>query len=230
MQDSKLARWTARQHRSGLSGTRACGHWHEERDLTVAEAAAARRSIRTYAPEPIPEADLRGILHLVSLAPSAFNVQPWRFVVAQDPDLKAALQEAAFGQRQIGSAPAVIVLYSDMHDTLEHIEDVVHPGIPDEQRRATAEQLRARFNAMADDEREQWGEKQANIALGYLLLAARSLGYDTSAMLGFNPAKVKEVLGLPAHVRIPSLVAIGRGTEEGFPHHRHSVGRIATFR
>ena len=230
MQGSKLARWTARQHRSGLSVARACDHGHKERDLTVAEAAAARRSIRRYAPEPIPEADLREILHLVSLAPSAFDLQPWRFVVAQDPDLKAALQEAAFGQRQIGSAPAVIVLYSDMQDTLDHILDVLHPSMPDEQRRTTAEQLRARFNAMADDEREQWGEKQANIALGYLLLAARSLGYDTSAMLGFNPAKMKQVLGLPAHVRIPSLVAIGRGTEEGFPHHRHPVGRIATFR
>ena len=198
--------------------------------MTVAEAAIARRSIRTYAPEPIPEADLREILHLVSLAPSAFNVQPWRFVVAQDPELKAALQEAAFGQRQIGSAPAVVVLYSDMQDTLANIEDVVHPGMPDEQRRATAERLQARFGAMADAEREEWGEKQANIALGYLLLAARSLGYDTSAMLGFNPAQVKEVLGLPAHVRIPSLIAIGRGAEEGFPHHRHPVGRIATFR
>jgi hypothetical protein len=49
-------------------------------------------------------------------------------------------------------------------------------------------------------------------------------------MLGFNPAKVKEALGLPAHVAIPALVAIGRGDEEGFTHHRHSVAQLVDYR
>jgi len=37
------------------------------------------------------------------------------------------------------------------------------------------------------------------------------------------------VLGLPPHVTFPALVSIGRGDEPGFPHHRHSVERIARF-
>ena len=68
------------------------------------------------------------------------------------------------------------------------------------------------------------------IALGYFLLAAASYGYATSAMLGFDASKVKQALGLPAHVAIPAMIAIGRGDEEGFTHHRHPLERIVSYR
>jgi len=74
--------------------------------LTVAEAAESRRSIRRYEPEPIPREDLEEILRLTGLAPSAFNAQPWRWIVVETPELKARLQDAANGQAQVGNAPA----------------------------------------------------------------------------------------------------------------------------
>ena len=198
--------------------------------LDVASAAAARRSVRVYKQEPVPREDLDRIFETVRLAPSAFNVQPWRFVVVTDPALKAALGVAANGQKQVAGAPAVIVLYTDMKDVLDNVDDIMHPGIPTDKRAAGAAGFRASWAKKSDAEREQWGAGQGYIALGYLLLAASSLGYATSAMLGFDPAKVKEVLGLPQHVAIPALVAIGRGDEEGFTHHRHPVERLVTYR
>lgn len=198
--------------------------------LTVASAAESRRSIRRFEPGPIPAEDLREILRLTSLAPSANNLQPWRFVVVESPDLKSDLQDAAMGQVQVGGAPAVIVVYSDMRDVLETVEETVHPGFPEERKPVVASSTRARFTAMSEEAREQWGAGQAYIALGYLLLVARSMGYDSSPMLGFDPDRVKALLGLPAHVTIPAIVAVGRGAEPGFPHHRHPVERIVSFR
>ena len=198
--------------------------------LTVPEAAAARRSIRSFRQEPIPREDLERILDVVRRAPSAFNAQPWRFVVVSDPALKATLGEAASGQRQVTAAPAVIVLYTDMRDVLAGVEDVVHPGVPADRRAATADGFRRLWTGKPDAEREQWGAGQGYIALGYLLLAAASFGYGTSPMLGFDPNKVKQALGLPAHVAVPAMVAIGRPDEEGFTHHRHSLDRIVTWR
>ena len=61
-------------------------------------AAAQRRSIRKYAPDPIPDADLRAIIDTAMSAPSPMNVQPWRFVVVREPVLKAKLQAAANNQ------------------------------------------------------------------------------------------------------------------------------------
>lgn len=195
--------------------------------LTVRDAAQQRRSIREYVQEPMPREDLDEILRVTSLAPSAFNLQPWRFVLVQTPEVKDALAGAAFNQRQVRSAPAVIVLYTDMRDTLESVDEVLHPGMDPVKRARAREGVLRPFAAKTEAEREAWGAEQGNIALGYLLLAAEAHGYQTSPMAGFDADAVKRVLGLPAHVRIPALVAIGRGAEEGFPHHRHALERIA---
>ena len=198
--------------------------------LTVPEAAVARRSIRRFVQEPIDRADFERIFDTVRLAPSAFNVQPWRFVVVTDPALKDALLAAANGQRQVASAPAVIVLYTDMAGALETLEDVIHPDVPAERRAKDVAGFRGNWVSKSADEREQWGASQGYIALGYLLLAASAHGYATSPMLGFDPQKVKLALGLPAHVRIPALVAIGIADEEGFSHHRLSTETLVTYR
>ena len=198
--------------------------------LTVPEAASARRSIRRFKQEPIDRADLDTIFETVRLAPSAFNVQPWRFIVVSDPALKAELSAAANGQRQIASAPAVIVLYTDMAASLDVLEDAMHPDVPSDRRAKDVAGFRGNWASKTEDEREQWAAAQGNIALGYLLLAAAAHGYATSPMLGFDPQKVKHALGLPMHVRIPALVAIGIADEEGFSHHRLSADRLVTYR
>ena len=194
--------------------------------LDVREAAARRRSIRAFEQSPIPAADLEAILDVVRLAPSAFNVQPWRFVVVETPEVKAKLAEAALNQRQVTSAPAVLVLYTDMQDALAHIEETVHPGMGAEGVAKTASYLRDTFGRQSEADREAWAAAQGHIALGYLLLAAEAHGYQTSPMAGFDAAKVKALLDLPANARIPAIVAIGRGAEEGFSHHRHPLDRI----
>lgn len=195
--------------------------------LNVRYAAVQRRSIRAFEPQPIPREDLDGILDVVRLAPSAFNVQPWRFVIVETPELKAQLAAAAFDQRQVHSAPAVIVLYSDMQDALATLDEVIHPGMDAVQRATTRQTILRSFQAQSTDQREAWGAAQAHIALGYLLLAAEAHGYQTSPMAGFDAEAVKHLLNLPENARVPALVAIGRGTEEGFPHHRHALERIA---
>jgi nitroreductase len=197
---------------------------------TAVEAALSRRSIRQYGPEPIPEPELRELLRLVGRAPSAFNVQPWRFVVVQDDALKTKLAEAAFGQQQVLRAPATIVLYSDMQSALERIPEAMHPDMPDDRREAGVQSFRGTFADQTVDEREAWGNAQTNIALGYLLLLAESHGYATSPMLGFDPDKVKALLGLPAHVRLTALISIGYPAEEGFRPHRLPVDTLVDFR
>lgn len=196
---------------------------------TLTEAAETRRSIRKYEPTAVPREHLLEILRVTSLAPSPWNVQPWRFVIVEDADTKVKLQEAAYGQAQIGSAPAAIVLYSDMTDAIDTIEETVHPGMRGPAGDKAAADIRATFGRMSESDRAAWGYAESNIALGYLLLAARAHGYSTSPMLGFMPDAVKTLLGLPADARIPAIVAIGIGAEEGFPHHRHAVDRIARF-
>lgn len=193
-------------------------------------AANNRRSVRAYTGQPVTDETLTALLTLVGRAPSAFNLQPWRFVVVRDPALKTELSAAAYGQQQITSAPVVIAIYADMEDTMANLGEVVHPDLSTEKRDDTFAMLRGSFGSMTSEARGVWANAQANIALGYLLLLAKAEGLDTSPMLGFEPAKVKALLGIPEHATVTALVTIGYGAEEGFVSHRHELSRITTYR
>ena len=197
--------------------------------LDVKEAIETRRSIRKYVQEPMNQDDLHEILRLASLAPSAWNAQTWRFAVVQDAAIKQQLQDAAYGQGQVTNAPAVIVVYSDMEDTLQTVEETAHPGMGEQGREGQRKTFDGAFGGQDVAQRGQWGLSQANIAFGFVMLAARGLGYDTVPMLGFQPDKVKEILGLPEHVQFAGLLPIGKRAEEGYPQHRHNLDRVTKF-
>ncbi|WP_409291142.1 nitroreductase family protein [Peribacillus sp. SCS-37] len=144
-----------------------------EQSLSVQEAIETRHSIRKYKQEPIPQQDLKKIFELVRLSPSAWNLQPWRFHVVTDKDLKEKLEEAAYGQKQVTSAPAVVVVTSDMEDVLANIADTVHPGLPPERKEEEVANLSGFFNGMTVEDRAQWGLTQTNIAFGFLILAVQ---------------------------------------------------------
>ncbi len=76
--------------------------------MDVHLAIRTRRSVRSYKPVPVPEESLKKILEAARLAPSAKNIQPWKFVVVRDPGRKKQLADAAQGQKFVGEAPVVI--------------------------------------------------------------------------------------------------------------------------
>lgn len=198
--------------------------------LSAADAAMARHSVRAYLDVPVSDDEIHTLLELTGRAPSAFNLQPWRFVVVRDPDVKNALKDAAYGQKQVSDAPVVIAMYSDMEDTMANLGDVVHPDLAPDKRASTIAMLEKNFGGMTPEARAVWGNGQANIALGYLLLIAKSEGFDTSPMLGFQPDRVKAILDIPASATITAMIALGRGADDGFRSHRHAVERMTSFR
>ncbi|PLT32663.1 nitroreductase family protein [Bacillus sp. V5-8f] len=200
-----------------------------EQTISVQQAIQSRRSIRKYKQQPIDEQDLQNIFELVRLSPSAWNLQPWRFHVITDDNLKNKLEEAAYGQKQVTSAPAVIVVTSDMEDILTNIADTVHPGLSGEQKEEEVANLTAFFNGMSVEQRGQWGLTQTNIAFGILMVAAQGYGYSSNPMLGFDQDKVRELLDLPKHVQFAGILPIGKPDSEGYPHHRFNLEKIVKF-
>lgn len=190
--------------------------------MSVKEAIKTRHSIRKYRQEPVPREEIEEILNLVRLAPSAWNIQPWRFIVVSDRDKKKELYEVANKHPQVESAPVVIIMLSDM-------DECIHPDMPEVGRQWLKENVPKVFGAQTAEDRGQWGVAQSNIALGYLLIAIRSLGYDSSPMYGYDPEGVRKLFNLPDRILIPAIVTLGRGAEEGNPHHRHPLHRIVRY-
>lgn len=196
---------------------------------SVEAAASARVSIRKYTDQPISKQELEEIIQLAGKAPSAYNVQPWRFIVVTNPETKLKLQEATYGQTQVGSSAALIVLSSDIKDALHHLPEALHPGMPAERRAELSATIHGMFEAMGPEASEAWGRGQSYIALGYLLLVLESKGLGSSPMLGFDPEQVKEILGISGHAHIPALIAVGHKNEDGFPQHRNPLSTILRF-
>jgi len=197
--------------------------------IGVREAAARRLSIRSFTPTPVAHADLFAILATSSQAPSAFNLQPWRFIVVERDDLKFALAEALSQYPQALSAPALIVLYTDTADAIGNLDDILDPRLPAETRDRTRSAVRRTFAGKSDGERETWGAQQGHIALGYLLLAAEEQGYQAFPMLSVDAGQVRLVLDLPHHAHLVAVVAIGFGAECTPPPQHHALERIVRF-
>ena len=212
---------------SSATTPRTAEHAGSTERLSAADAAMARRSDLDT---PVTDDELHSLLELTGRAPSSRNVQPWRFIVVRDQAIKQALEDASYGQKQVGSAPVVIVLYADMDDTMANLGEIVHPDLTPEKRAATLASLEQSFGAMSAEARANWANGQANIALGYLLLIAASQGFGTAPMLGFQADRVKAILEIPASATITAMVALGRPGEDGFRSHRHAVERITRFR
>lgn len=200
-----------------------------QRTLSVDDAIKSRHSIRKFIQEPISKEDLNQIFELVRLTPSAWNLQPWRFHVITDKALKENLQEAAYGQQQVTSAPAVAILISDMEDVLANLPETVHPGLSAERQQDEVANLSSFFGGMSVEERGQWGLTQTNIALGFLLTAIQGLGYASVPMLGFDQEKVKGILSLPEHIKFAAMVPFGKPDAEGYEHHRFPLEKIVTY-
>ena len=76
--------------------------------MEITEAIRSRRSIRNYQDRPIEQEKLMRILEAGRLAPSARNLQDWKFIVVRDKAKRQRLSEAAMGQPHLAKAPAVI--------------------------------------------------------------------------------------------------------------------------
>ena len=89
--------------------------------MDAIEAIMTRRSIRQFTDEPVTAEQLEALLRAAMAAPSAGNQQPWRFVVARDPEVRARLAVATPYASPVGRAPLGIVVLADTRENR-------HPG------------------------------------------------------------------------------------------------------
>jgi nitroreductase len=179
----------------------------------LSEVIRHRRSTPSFAPDPVPDADLQKILDAALLAPSGYNTQPWRFVVVRDPQQKQKLSAAAMNQHRIAEAPVVVVACGDSaHLDGEVLDEMLRlakeHGYGDEHQH---ELVRKNFpNFIESLELNVWLNRQVAIALTQMMLMAEVLGFDTSIMEGFWEDRIKELLGIPQSAHVVALLCIGK--------------------
>lgn len=81
--------------------------------MDTLEAIFTRRSVRSFLPDLVSQADLHDLLRAGMQAPSAKNEQPWHFVVIDNPDLLHAIPEFHPYAKMLFEAPLAILVCSD---------------------------------------------------------------------------------------------------------------------
>jgi len=168
--------------------------------MTVLDAIKKRSSIRKYKGDSIPEDLLLRVLEAVRLAPSAKNLQPWKFIIVKDKDLKKKLAEAASGQHFIAQAPLI----------------VVGCGLPDD------------CYAKMGRYMKSW-PVDVTIALEHLILEAQEEGLGTCWIGAFDEEKVKSILNIPGNVKVLAMTPLGYPNEKPSFRERKTLDEIISY-
>ncbi|HTV13811.1 MAG TPA: nitroreductase family protein [Acidobacteriaceae bacterium] len=177
----------------------------------LSEAVEQRRATPSFDGEPIPDADLKKILDAGLKAPSGYNMQPWRFVVARTPEQKRRLRAASFNQAKVEEASAVIVACGDQDGWRTDLEEMIRLGREGGMTEGYAEQARTNIPAYLGNHPNltAWLNRHVMIAVTTMMWMAEVMGYDTAPMEGYEAEKVREVLRLPLSYEVVALLAIG---------------------
>jgi len=180
--------------------------------METLEAIKQRRAVKHYDPEhEMTQDEIDQLMSLAKLAPTAYNQQNYRFVLVRDPGLRQQIREAAWDQAQVTDASLLIVICADMKawekeparywaNAPKDIQDYMQSVI--EQYYRDREQVQ-RDEAM----------RSAGIAAQTIMLAAKSMGYDTCPMDGFDFDAVGKLINLPEDHTIAMFVVVGKAAQ-----------------
>jgi len=153
--------------------------------MSLKELIESRYSVRAYLPQIVEDEKIEYILECARLAPSACNLQPWKFYVITDGDIQQKVYKA-YDRDWFRTAPVQIIICEDTF---------------------------ASWKRKNHDNKDH-ADIDAAIASEHICLAAAEIGLGTCWICNFDPQTLKEALDLPSHLQPVAIFPIGYIDEE----------------
>jgi nitroreductase len=183
--------------------------------MNVSEAIEARRSVKHYDPDHVmPETDLAELIRLTKLAPSSFNMQNYRILVVRDPETRQQIRAAAWDQPQVTDASVLFIMCADLTSHLADPADYWSHA-PEEIQNILGPMIKPFYEGNDTLIRDE-AMRSAALAGMTLMLAAKDMGYDSCPMIGFDAAKVAELINLPENYAIGFMIPVGKQAQPGW--------------
>lgn len=160
-----------------------------------------RFSCRTFIDKKVNITDLNLILDAGIKAPSAGNLQDFRFIIETEEDKKRQIAEASLKQLWIADAPILIIVCSDLKNLIRFYED------------------RAEYYAVQD----------TAAAAENILLKATDLGLATNWISVFDENVLRRVLRLPEQIKPYVIIPLGYTKEKPKQRKRHPIETFTSF-
>ena len=173
--------------------------------LTPAQLLASlewRYATKAFDTRKLPDATWAALEESLRLTPSSFGLQPWKFIVVNDPAVRAKLRPVSWNQSQVTDASHLVVFARRTEMTEADVNEFFNQIVSDRKIDASViepyRQMMLGGVVKGKDAAAQkdWAARQLYIALGQLMGAAAALAVDTCALEGIDPAAYDEILGL----------------------------------
>ena len=204
--------------------------------MEVSEAIQKRTTIRRWKPIPVEKEKIIKVLESGRRAPSWGNVQPWRFVVIQDPaKIEELAKSAAAGQPQVSTAPVVVVCcgVADVFSRKMHresLKQLIEAGVMDWPEEfldnvvLETDQF-APYRLGKEVMTIKAGE-QIMISVAFMTLEALNQGLGSCWVGAISPKEAAKVLNLPDHLFVHDLFMLGYPDEDPKPRPRKDFDKI----
>jgi len=174
---------------------------------------------RFDASEALPDGEIENLVRLATRAPTAYNLQNWRFIAVRSPEGKARLRTLAHGQRKVEEAAVTFIICGAAPDAArlpERLLPSVDAGyMPADMPFAWRDAAGAQYRdpRIARDE----AVRSAALAAATLMFAAEGLGFVSGPMGGFDADGVARAFNLGPDELAVILVAVGRAAPGNWP-------------
>lgn len=201
-------------------------------EMDASEIFEGWNSVKKFSDESVSKKTLTKIFEKTTVAPTAFNLQPYRFIVL-DSEKEKAVNAAIPVNKWVSHADkiAVLVGFEDINRNAERVlARKVTSGEIDEEKAENLRKMFENYNGRSEEFLAGWITRNAMIPAAFFLLACRSEGVGACPVRGFDREKLSDSLNLGTMERPLLLIPIGYPKEDGDRHWRRDADEIFEIR
>jgi len=191
-----------------------------------------RYATKLFDGKMIPPSKVNRLLSIIRYSPSSFNIQPWEIIIVTDPEVKEKLSSASWNQPQIKSCSHLLVFCAnkDIAGNIDKLEKLmVENEIDPKKAKEYTDVMRNFEKKLPEEQKLSWAQRQVYLALGNALNGAKSLGFDSCPMEGFEPQSYSKILNLSPNLVPTALCPIGYKIDKPKPKLRFPIEEIFTY-
>ncbi|GAB2481008.1 nitroreductase family protein [Comamonas humi] len=168
----------------------------------------------------LADAEIETLVRLATRAPTAYNLQNWRFIAVRTPEAKAQLRALAYGQAKVADAAVIFIvcgLRPDAASLADRLRPFVATGLmPSAMADDWQQSVHAKYAGDPEAARDE-AIRSATLGAATLMHAAAALGLASGPMVGFDAEAVSREFGLAEGELPVMLLPVGRAAPGNWP-------------
>ena len=187
-----------------------------------------RHAVKPFNSKPVEYKDLRTAIEIATLAPSANNIQPWKFVIVEDKKAELAKDLPSLNKKQVEEAQYVVALFTDT-DLVQRSRKIARIGVKSLDNSKLGyymETLPARYAEYDDKSKGEYLALNAGLVAMNLVLALTDQDISSNILLGFDKSLTNDILDIDKRFRPELLITVGYSDDKSEPSYRLPVDEI----